>query len=220
MSREEQKKAWREQSHRNVLAKQSIEGFGWKYDPNNPLSEEQKKVWQAQGHKNVLAKNSIEAFGWKYDPNNPLSEEQKKAWQAQSHKNVLAKNSIEAFGWKYDPNNPLNKEEQKKAWQDQSHKNVLAKKAVDAFLIEKKPLTMEEKKARWKADATGKKAFCVDALTVSDKKKKVESEANYIMNYGGRSSLSTANDLEPLTAINIVMTTAKAKCGISLLLVH
>ena len=86
--------------------------------------------------------------------------------------------------------------------------------------IEKKPLTLEEKKARWKADATGKKAFCVEALTVSDKKKKVESEANYIMNYGGRSSLNTANDLEPLTAINIVMTTAKAEYGILLLFAH
>ena len=50
----------------------------------------------------------------------------------------------------------MNKEEQKKAWQAQSSRNVLAKKTAEAFKIEKIPLTKEEKKAKWKADSTGK----------------------------------------------------------------
>ena len=124
---------------------------------------------------------------------------------------------FEGFGWKYDPTNPLSKEEQKKAWQEQSHKNILVKKGADAFELEKKALTKEEKKARWRVDTTGKTAKALDAITggIADKKKKIESEASYIMNYGGN-TLGGASDLEPLSAINIVMTTAKAKCGIFL----
>ena len=50
----------------------------------------------------------------------------------------------------------MNKEQQKKAWQDQSSRNVLIKKGAKAFEIEKIPLTKEQKKAKWKADKTGK----------------------------------------------------------------
>ena len=31
LSREEQKKAWQEQGHKNVLAKDTMEAFGWEY---------------------------------------------------------------------------------------------------------------------------------------------------------------------------------------------
>ena len=61
------------------------------------------------------------------------------------------------FTFQKDPTSPLSREEQqKKAWQAQSSRNVLAKKTAEAFKIEKIPLTKEEKKAKWKADSTGK----------------------------------------------------------------
>ena len=58
---------------------------------------------------------------------------------------------MDAFGWEYDPNNPLGKEEQKKAWQDSGQKSGMLKKGANAFALEKKVLTTEEKKAKWKA---------------------------------------------------------------------
>ena len=59
--------AWKKQNDKVALVKDTIEGFGWSYDPDNPLNkEEQKKAWIAQSEKNVNAKTAIEAMGWEY----------------------------------------------------------------------------------------------------------------------------------------------------------
>ena len=213
------KDLWKGQAQKNVHVKDTLDAFGWEYDPTNPLN---KDLWKGQAQKNVHAKDTLDAFGWEYDPTNPLNRE---LWKGQSQKNVLAKDTMEAFGWQYDPTNPLNKEEQKKAWQAQAHKNALIKKSANAFEIEKIELTKEEKKARWKADSTGLAAKALNALTITDKKKKTESEAEYIVNYMVRNDHSAgltfglSKDLEPLSNMNIVMDTAKAYCGILLIFV-
>ena len=55
------------QSDKVALVKDTIESFGWNYDPNNPLNkEEQKKAWLTQSQKNVKVKTAIEAMGWEY----------------------------------------------------------------------------------------------------------------------------------------------------------
>ena len=55
------------QSDKVALVKDTIESFGWNYDPSNPLNkEEQKKAWLAQRERNVNAKTAIEAMGWEY----------------------------------------------------------------------------------------------------------------------------------------------------------
>mgnify|MGYP001215763510 CR=1 FL=1 len=67
----------------------------------------------------------------------------------------------------------------------------------------------------WKSDNTKKIASVASAF--STKKEKTESEGDYIVNYFKRAAdPNAADDLEPMAAINIVMTTAKAKCGISI----
>ena len=67
----------------------------------------------------------------------------------------------------------------------------------------------------WKSDNTKKIASVASAF--STKKEKTETEGDYIVNYFKRSAdPNAADDLEPMAAINIVMTTAKAKCGISI----
>ena len=67
----------------------------------------------------------------------------------------------------------------------------------------------------WKSDNTKKIASAASAF--STKKEKTESEGDYIVNYFKRAAdPNAADDLEPMAAINIVMTTAKAKCGISI----
>ena len=59
--------AWKKQNDKVALVKDTIEGFGWSYDPDNPLNkEEQKKAWLAQSERNVNAKTAIEAMGWEY----------------------------------------------------------------------------------------------------------------------------------------------------------
>ena len=59
--------AWKMQSDKVALVKDTIESFGWNYDPSNPLNkEEQKKAWISQSQKNVNAKTAIEAMGWEY----------------------------------------------------------------------------------------------------------------------------------------------------------
>ena len=53
------------QSDKVALVKDTIESFGWNYDPSNPLNkEEQKKAWLSQSQKNVKVKTAIEALGW------------------------------------------------------------------------------------------------------------------------------------------------------------
>ena len=88
------------------------------------------------------------------------------------------------MGWQYDVNDARSEDEQKKAWQVQSQKNILVKKTVNAFgYVEKKPLTKEEKKAKWKADTTGLVAKTLGALTMAGKKKETESAAMSILDY-------------------------------------
>ena len=87
---------------------------------------------------------------------------------------------------------------------------------------EKKPLTEEEKKAnmniwRKEKDQTGKAAAACNAF--SEKKKAAESEGEYIVNSFKRSmGVSRPDDLPPMSAVNIVMTTAKATCVILLII--
>ena len=55
------------QSDKVALVKDTIESFGWNYDPSNPLNkEEQKKAWLSQSERNVNAKAAIEGMGWEY----------------------------------------------------------------------------------------------------------------------------------------------------------
>ena len=59
--------AWKLQNDKVALVKDTIDSFGWNYDPSNPLNkEEQKKAWLSQSQKNVKAKTAIEALGWEY----------------------------------------------------------------------------------------------------------------------------------------------------------
>jgi hypothetical protein len=59
--------AWKKQNDKAALVKDTIECFGWNYDPDNPLNkEEQKKAWLSQSQKNVKAKTAIEGMGWEY----------------------------------------------------------------------------------------------------------------------------------------------------------
>ena len=61
----------------------------------------------------------------------------------------------------------------------------------------------------WKSDNTKKIASAANAF--STKKENTESEGDYIVNYFKRSAdPNAAGELEPMAAVNIVMTTAKA----------
>ena len=113
------------------------------------------------------------------------------------------------MGWQYDVNDSRGEEEQKKAWQVQSQKNVLAKKTVNAFKIEKKPLTKEEQKAKWKADTTGLVAKTLGALTIAGKKKETESAAMSILDYSKGNACMTFGVAWEMGKSIIVIDTAK-----------
>ena len=77
----------------------------------------------------------------------------------------------------------------------------------------KAPLTEEEKLAKvMTMKQTGKAKQAANAF--ADVKKTTEKEADYIMNKITGAAQVPADDLQPLVAINIVMTTAKANWDI------